>query len=753
MNYEYLVFFVPILMLFAVLGLAWVLDLQIKNSPLSIALSACSFMAVPFALAGIFQQNIQFGFALFALLVSALSIHQLITVERSNIFLSRSFCGEFLLTCLIALVVVFPSYLSGGLPITHPNYDFIYQSVDAHFMAKSNPTVFESIQTGGSDLPLDWSANQQGRYLSSVLQAVVSEAAFSGNYVYGSLAVFQFFILLHILATFIAVRLVAKNKWVFFAVIMTALVSIAGWSPIRFMLIGQLSATPIYLMLISSLLIMLTKGEVSKKQGFAVYVCVGMLLSIYFAVGFFAGISVGLFFLYVNRRHISILLRQLSALAVFSGFFYFAPYFSKPSVVIEVVAHWFEVILSKMYSNRAIDEVAVEYLSEFIAFRLIGIDPQVLWTFGHVNSASTSAYVLLVAVSVIGLILLLYSVARTAPEIRPFLALLWAQYIGFSLLFFITQSGYLVFKTLGYLYFVPLLTLASALPTLNSIRLRALLSGILVVVFLSNLFEQRKLTSDFAADRLGMVFGADIANNNDVADLGRYLKNNVSDKPLYLALPTVNQQAMIALYTSDFKLRGLTNNHQNLENARWKDDACDLPNFTGREYLVVPSRKGRITDASYSISYVEPLFENQSYAVVEEKNLQELVLFSRGFYFPEPIKLEWNGTFDVARWSTGKSAVIVRRSGTNSLLKFSVLTYGDLDLKLRKNDQVDKSIELKGAPYFTGEEISLDGAPWTCLIFEGKTSFEQEKLNRFLFPSRHIDPRPIQFLIGGLEIK
>ena len=255
------------------------------------------------------------------------------------------------------------------------------------------------------------------------------------------------------------------------------------------------------------------------------------------------------------------------------------------------------------------------------------------------------------------------------------------------------------------------------------------------------------LTEDILSDNPSSKFGTGVGMSGDYIQLLNYLRSISPEQKVWIALPTPNQQGYVLLGSNNFRDQGIGQNFQVLENARWSSRACEEPKITSTDLVVIPSRFAPTVEAANNPKYSNPNFENSQYAVVEFKKLHKLIVFSRGFFAPEQVKLTWNSTFEAARWSTGKSAILVYSDSPINGMSGKVLTYGDLKLTSTSIDTGE--ILLRGMPKFQNLTLKFSSKGWTCIELTGETNFNKPQLNRWIFTSRPTDPRPIKFLFGG----
>lgn len=736
---------VPLLLFFVYFALAKAFTLVLKSRELAMGFALAVPMALPYIVSGILRQPVGTGFLISAFFTLAwivfLALKQLRCSKVKGVeFFDKTELLSILFVVFLCGSLLLPGIYTDGYFIPNANFDFIYQTVDSRYMYLHQPTVFNPTATGAADLPLSWFANEQGRYLSSVLQAVVSSYIFGGDYLAGSISVFVFFYFVYIVATYCVIEAAGLNRLAALLVTLVVAMMPYFWLSIRYMLIGQLSALPVFLFILAALL----KRPMSLLEDKSIIVLCGLLCLIYFALGFVACAFIAAFILLAYRTErieAKKTFYTVVALGAIPLLIYFSPYSSSPNVAISVVLHWFEVIFSKMYSTGNVAEVSVDYLSELVSLRILGVDispflPKLLLL-------SDFWYFLIFALSLALLALITYLVVRLPTKINSVKAL-WFTYLVFCVTFYVTQGGYLLFKILSYMAIAPVVVYISVF--LNSKRaMRVVLAIILLVGGVLNAAQTLSLAGAFSADRFGARFTPGVGGSSDYVQLVQYLKKETSKKRLWLNLSNPAAQAFVLLGAGNFTDNGVKNNYQILENSRWSDNACDFPSIKEDDLVVVNSIYSPIHDGRPRDVYRNPEFENSTYAVVKMKNVERLSAFSRGFYGPEPANFDWNHSFNIGRWSSGRSAVVFYNSKPENF-QLKVLAFNGLGLKISHESKV-LEYALPASPSFQPLALGALKSGWNCVQMSGNGSVLNSSFNRLLFRNKNLDSRPIKYMV------
>lgn len=735
----------PLLLFLVYLALARAFMLVLKERELAMGFALAVPMALPYIVSGVLQRSVGTGFLISAFFMLTLIVFFTLKQLRCSGVKNVSFFDRAELLSVLFIVflcgsLLLPGVYTDGYFIPNANFDFIYQTVDSRYMYLHQPTVFNPTATGAADLPLSWSSNEQGRYLSSVLQAVVSNYVFDGDYLAGSISVFIFFYLVYIVATYCVIEAAGLNRLA--ALLITLVVAMMPyfWASIRYMLIGQLSALPLFLFILAALL----KRPMNLLQNKSILVLCGLLCLIYFALGFVTCAFVAvLILLTYGAKNIAAkkAFYTLVALGAIPLLIYFSPYSSSPEVAISVVRHWFEVIFTKMYSTRSVDEVSVDYLSELISLRILGLDISPI--LAKLLSLNDFWYFSIFALSLVLLAFITYLVVRLPSKANAVKAL-WFTYLVFCATFYLTQGGYLLFKMLSYMAIAPVVVYISVF--LNSKRpMRVALGVALFAGVLLNAAQTLFLVGAFSADRFGARFTPGVGGSNDYVQLVQYLGKETSKNRLWINLSNPAAQAFVLLGAGNFTDKGIKNNYQLLENSRWSDQACDFPSINEDDLVVVNSIYSPVHDGRPRDVYRNPEFENSTYAVVKMKNVERLSAYSRGFYGPEPVNFDWNHTFNIGRWSSGRSAVVVYNSNPENF-HLKVLAFNGLGLKISHGSKV-LEYALPASPSFQPLALGALKSGWSCVEISGNGSALTSSFNRLIFKNKNLDSRPIEYMV------
>lgn len=752
----------PLFLMSCLLIGASVLNCIFRNRAISISLAYASCMVVPYIISGNLGLNVVQAYKIYLICFLILACLVLITKKfRHNIhshwkILSKSQLFDLALLILLAAVALMPALFSQGLFLPNANFDFIYQAVDAHYLADHSATSFQTNHSISSDLPLDWSAHIYGRYLSSVPQSFVSSYFFGGNYLKGSISVFIFFFLSLILSLYLLFEALFHNRKYAALGAIASFFSIYCWATIKYTLIGQVSSLPLLIFILPVFWTQVKEGFTDRRGMIALCFLVGSLCLIYFSLGFFLVSIIGLTILFNKKLYTYSQIFKIF-ISIFLGvsLVYFSPYFMQGDLALKVVSGWLDVIFDRMSSSGFKDTIMVEYLSELIGFRLLGLDLSP-WL-REFSSLEIFVYFPLFAASFLLPTLISYYLIICEKSKVKIIGPLWFTQIIFTLIFFATQGGYLVFKTVTYLFFVIFVALFFILKEYNSRQVKFFIAYIFCNVFIVNVYAVKFLDTEYTQDILGSKLTQSVGGSRDFLELIDYLSSKHLDLRKWLALDNPSQQAYVLLGSKNYRDSGIKNNNQILANARWDDSACTHPDVMPNDLIVTSSKFSPIADGVGRSSYSAPLLENGHYAVAPFKNINSLIVFSRGFYGPEPFSYADGNMHSIGRWSTGKASIVLYSKEDIKTISFKHTSYSGTNLivsdGLTKNKLYSKDI-IPGS----NDPINLDinvkmSKGWHCITIESRDPILQKPLNRFIFKKINEDPRPIKLLISDFSFK
>jgi hypothetical protein len=717
-------------------------------------------MALPYICSGFFQTKIINGFIIALVLVLGSFLfanykYQFFKAKKLQLF-SKFEIIEIITILLAVSFILMPGMYSDGYFIPNSNFDFAFQVLDSKIMNLRSATEFNKIieykdQIKNQEIPFsNFEPVVQGRYLCAVLTAVVSNFFYLQNYFTGAISVFIFFYFTFVISVYCIVKEIIKSYFFRLLIVFLIIASPISWTSIKYGLIGQLSAIPIFFFLIAAMI----KNDqmLLNNNKYYIFILIGFISLIYSALSFVSAIIIFFYYL-INWLYKKISTKDLLLTSCISSILWILMYIS-PNIfslknIISFLKTWYELIYHDFFKHDQINfvQVFVEYLSDFILLRILGFEiTPFLSTFLKINSV---AYYFFYAFSLILLIVISFKV-KNFKKNKIFLQALWLSYVLFCLIFYFSQAGYLVFKTLIYMSVVPFILYLFLYKKFNS-KEKIFFSLTFLFMIVINLHTTLSTNNDYFSQKFGAQFSKGIGASKEFISVSNFLKEikHSENKNIWYSLSNPHVQAFVLLASDDYIHRGIKNNKQIILNYKWEDNGCSIPEIKPNDLVVVDSVYAPISDAGSKTLYVNPIFENSLYAVVEFKNIREMFVFSDGFYAPEYVNLNWNNTFHVARWSSGESAFLSYSKKPISLT-LEILTYSDLNLDIQQDEYFNKSYFLQRSDSFQRLILNKSKEGWSCIKMNGKIdnlNFKQS-MNRIFFKKQDLDGRFIKYLVS-----
>lgn len=152
-------FFAPLGFLLLVLSVGGALCRWVGSRLSAFAVALIGSMVVPYLASAILQQSILVGVWIGLALGASIIAFYLINggrIIRLIDFLPLHDPVGFFVLAVLVFGPLLPGLFGGGFFIPNANFDFIYQAVDARYMAMNDPTVFEPVPSGGALLIFLW---------------------------------------------------------------------------------------------------------------------------------------------------------------------------------------------------------------------------------------------------------------------------------------------------------------------------------------------------------------------------------------------------------------------------------------------------------------------------------------------------------------------------------------------------------------------------------------------------------------------
>ncbi|QJP99148.1 hypothetical protein C798_02540 [Herbaspirillum rubrisubalbicans Os34] len=425
------------------------------------------------------------------------------------------------------------------------NFDFFHNSQDGWYLAS------HSVGQYGADafygvLPLVWSANAQGRFAISLLSAFANKYAHINTLHFNAVLLTTCVAAAGMSAHAFAVRMLnLTGRWAVFAVLI--FICSAGFAQgYSYFLLGQISALPLFLALATSLkpLVDTPQGSPTSEEKVTwahitiIAFWLNALYVFYAILAFFGGalLMAAAMLNMCGRKDMwkSAAVRVMQVIVVTLLLFLLLRAFSLPAAA-HAIIEWIHLSLKTAGTTVDGPKVFTEYLTEGFFALLLGMVryPSSQSVFGSLLIWEGSSSVPLLVLSIVGVLSFLvvfvfFATGRTIPRSgKVTLGALCLISLSCALAFFISGSGYAIFKIGS--WFIPIcligtaaaLSLQRQLPGVN----RAILVSACFILLGANLVAA--FNYSFAFLPLRKVFGyrenAKMVEMSDVHTLKNWL--------------------------------------------------------------------------------------------------------------------------------------------------------------------------------------------------------------------------------------
>lgn len=370
------------------------------------------------------------------------------------------------------------------------NFDFFYNSQDGWFLASHSVNQFV-VEEHDRILPLTWSANTQGRFAVTLLSAFAHKYA-DFNTLHFNAVMLTSCVATASMATYaFALRVLGFNsRWALWTVM--AFIFSAGFAQgYSYFLLGQISAMPLFMAFATSLAPLLngggrpavaTSGQTWRDVAVIAF-WLNALYVFYAILAFFAGallVLAALLNTYRSNRSVKLAVVRIGQVLLATLLlFVLVRAFSLPSAG-QAIIDWINLSLKTAGTTADGPKVFTEYLTEGFLALLLGLVryPANTSVFGSLLLFRDSQSVPLLVLSCLGIVcfvtsLVYFAASRTLP--RNGKAILGAMVLislGCGIAFFVSGSGYAIFKIGS--WFIPICLIA----VVAALHARAEFSGI-----------------------------------------------------------------------------------------------------------------------------------------------------------------------------------------------------------------------------------------------------------------------------------
>ncbi|WP_343741447.1 hypothetical protein [Herbaspirillum huttiense] len=538
------------------------------------------------------------------------------------------------------------------------NFDFFYNSQDGWYLSSHSVNQYAA-DVYDRILPLTWSANVQGRFAVTLL------SAFAYKYLDLNTLHFNAVLLTTCVATlclaayaFASSMLNLSARWATGAVF--ALICSAGFAQgYSYFLLGQLSAIPLFLALALSFKPLLEwsqafpsdNGNVGWRHVAVIAFWLNALYVFYAILAFFGA---ALFVLSVMFNTIGRLanwkiglVRIGKVVALTLLLFVLLRSFSLPAAA-QAIVDWINLSLKTAGSSVDGPKVFTEYLTEGFLALLLGLVryPSVQSVFGALLVWEGSSSKALLALSAVGIISFLVALsffarAKNIPRAgKATLGALCAMSLACAAVFFVTGSGYAIFKIGSWFIPICLMAVVAALSLSNRLSgvKRWLLTLACLVLVVSNLLAAFNYT--FAFLPLRKLFGyrenASMVEAADVETFRHWLATQ-PHKQVDLDFLDGIKAAWFANELRDMPVDVMAYSHnlQPLADRKLGVPVCAVPSSTAFDDVLLVSEH-LPGDGQDVISRMQPspavTFSSGKYHALEMSKLDLYASLGRGTY-------------------------------------------------------------------------------------------------------------------------
>ncbi len=683
--------------------------------------------------------------------------------------------GELSLSLAVILIsvltLVLPALLMGFQYFYGDvNFDFFYNSQDSWFLQTHHVLQFLQQDNASSQIiPLHWSADFQGRFGVSLIGAFFSK--------WFSLDALQFnSLLLNTLAVIFALTMSVYcreffefKRGVILLAVFFVLLSAAYVQSYSYYVLGQLSALPVFVL--SCIYFKRFLEEVfGSPNAIIVAVLINILYCMYAILSFFALFLFIVSYIVYHRAEISHSLKPMAKMLVMTVFFFCIVRVLAFPEAIAILKGW--ITTSHHVVSRKADTFIVfsEYLTESFPGLLFGItnypSSNSIFNVHFANVLIKGRLLFSFGILIlIGTAFILRSYASSKSVSRAAKAMtitVFAMIILFSSYFFFKSAAYALYKVQT--WFVPLLIPLYVYGLKQPFRINRWQTSLIVLsacVLALNLVTSSIYLADFFTQDTSKHFVNvhGVIGNKDREDLVAHLKS-YRERPISLFLTNGVEEAWLVNALRNVSITKVIHNYQPLEEKDLTMNPCGEvdKNWQPTELLVLPN------PASGRDDIVKPpvggtiLYQNDSYLILEPKNLKTLVYIGRGAY---PLEFYKNPSHDFPakfRWTEkGIEIVIYSNEARDANLKVSVTPGYVTTNNPSRNIRVSMGskqyhFSLRSTETLVVPHLKLQKG-LSCLVIDSPDAVERiKRSDGIIRPQVSLDPRLTNFAISNISV-
>lgn len=566
-----------------------------------------------------------------AILFSALIIKVMIyTLKNRRIIFNKKIINLYLRVTTLPLLTILLPVLIIGIEKFYGvyNFDFFYNSQDSWYLSTHNVIEFFKT-TNDYIIPLDWSANEQGRFAVTLL------GAFAVKYLSFNALEFNSYLLQSLIIMsgqvfFVFARRIF-NMTYFYSLISTIFFICSGpfVQGYIYYLLGQISAIPLFIYVLILYRNLITNQN--NKNLFWFIFVLNVLYILYAILSIYAILLVvtTTFSLYFYKKYninfSTIIIYFLSFL-----FLFLILRISNLEILYESIKQWILLSLQTAGAEKGII-VFSEYLTEMALMLQWGLIPyssfNSLLSFIHQLPYGSVVYFSIGLISLFCYLIILFNAKKTLNILSYLIVFnLSAIVIFSSFLFFMIQSPYPLFKTS--VWFIPILLPLFLYGILHFYSKKTIFI-ISSVVLLLNILTSSTYLIPFVKNNENPFLSTYPVDKNEILDLRKYLiEHNINS--LALNLTDGIHAAWLSNFLRNFEIYNITHNLQPLAD---KDLLINKRYELSNKYLITMNHDYDIFKKNIYSDY-KPLMETLTYSLYKASDIKIMLFIGSGSYQP-----------------------------------------------------------------------------------------------------------------------
>ncbi len=659
-----------------------------------------------------------------------------------------------MMTLLLPAIVIGFKYYYGGV-----NFDYFYNSQDSWFLSTHSVLQYSSdYKTGTADiLPLDWSANPQGRFGISLIGAFFLKYAGINALEFNSLLLSSLVVIFALGMSVMCQELFGlKGKILLFAVLV-CIASGAYVQSYNYYLLGQISAIPVFILFCILLKRFLDNIDAERTNSniLSIALVVNTLYVLYAILSAFAVFLGGACcLLYLCHKQLRAVLIPAIQVIVMTGIVYVLMNIFALHHSLGVITSWINLSTKVATGHSTIIFPQYMHSTTFLGL-LFGLFnyPEYLSLFlwiVHYPVLENTVF------SILGLgTLITFSYAlmifakdnRNNISARTVVLMLAAITIISSFAFFMLSAPYGIFKM--QVWFMPILMPIFVVALMkgtnkNSYSLLTICCGIVLLLNFatSSIYMRDSLIADA---RKKFVLAQGISGNKDIDDFANQL-NSRHPGELSLFLSNGTLSAWLGNYIRNENLNLVTHNSQTLADKDFEVGYCiDLRSkaYTPKELWVLQNPKFIQSDITDFPVEAKVIYKNDTFELLDPKNIDTYIFMGSGVY---PIEYGKNAAgLPVKIRPVEKNAEIVIYSNKERMVTLSIaaspghsLTQNAVrDIAITGYDVPQRHYVIKSGTTITIDNVRLRNG-FNYFTVDGATAKAASTQKKFNFTISHI---------------